>query len=98
MWSAVILRRRVKGMTWSPSLGRYGGTLNDPYPTPGMGGTKPPPWLMALARATAPEDAGRGGDGAAGSTGRRDGGRGGAARSLARRTSSLVMRPRSPEP
>ena len=42
MWSAVMRRRRVKGTTWSPGLGRYGGTLNEPKPTPGIGGFVPP--------------------------------------------------------
>ena len=49
MWSAVMRRRRVNGMTLSPSFGRYCGTLNDAVAEPGIGGTKPPPRLIICA-------------------------------------------------
>ncbi len=46
MWSAVMRRRRFHGTTSSPGRGTYGGTRYAPNPTPGIGGTKPPPASM----------------------------------------------------
>src|SRR5580692_6846009 len=107
MWSAVIRRRRVKGMTLSPSFGRYAGTLNAPKPTPGTGGTKPPPVLIACARLAS--SVGRDGGGSTGAPPLETGGsvRGGAfaikdqarlSSDVTRRTSSRPIRPCSPEP